>query len=406
MSTSTLSEIVESWGGLIQTGPFGSQLHQHDYSEEGIPVVMPKDIRNGRIDESGIARIPEGKASQLARHFLKAGSVVFPRRGEISKCAYIDEEQAGFLCGTGCIKIEPPEEKLRSKFLFYFLGLRQSVEWLERNAVGTTMLNLNTKILGGLKVPLFAPKKQDEIVEILSTYDDLIENNRRRIQLLEQAARLLYKEWFVHLRFPGHEHTQIIDGVPEGWERTTIAESASFISRGITPKYDDDAPGIVINQKCIRNRMVGLDFARRQSKQVPPAKIVQFGDVLINSTGAGTLGRVAQLLFEIEECTVDSHVTIVRPKEGVPVYYFGLHLTGLESYVATLGRGATNQTELSKDDIAAIEIVLPSSGSAQIFESIVAPSFRQIRVLSEQIERLIKARDLLLPKLMNGEVAV
>ena len=152
--------------------------------------------------------------------------------------------------------------------------------------------------------------------------------------------------------------------------------------------------------------MVNLDFARRQSKQVPPGKIVQFGDVLINSTGAGTLGRVAQLLFEIDECTVDSHVTIVRPKEGVPVYYFGLHLTGLESYVATLGRGATNQTELSKDDIAALEIVLPSSSSAQIFESIVAPSFSQIRVLSEQIERLIKARDLLLPKLMNREMAV
>ncbi len=152
--------------------------------------------------------------------------------------------------------------------------------------------------------------------------------------------------------------------------------------------------------------MVNLDFARRQSKQVPPGKFVQYGDVLIKSTGAGTLGRVAQLMFEIDECTVDSHVTIVRPKEGVPVYYFGLHLTGLELYVATLGRGATNQTELSKDDIAALEIILPSSSSAQIFESIVTPSFRQSRVLSEQIERLVKARDLLLPKLMNGEVAV
>lgn len=152
--------------------------------------------------------------------------------------------------------------------------------------------------------------------------------------------------------------------------------------------------------------MVNLDFARRQSKQVPPSKLVQFGDVLINSTGTGTLGRVAQLMLEIDECTVDSHVTIVRPREDVPVYYFGLHLTGLESYIATLGRGATNQTELSKDVIAALEIVLPSSRPAQMFESIVAPDFRQIRVLSAQIEKLIKARDLLLPKLMNGEVAV
>lgn len=131
-------------------------------------MVMPKDIRNGRVDESGIARIPESKASQFSRHYLKAGSVVFPRRGDISKCAYIDEEQAGFICGTGCITIEPPEDKLRARFLFYYLGLRQSIEWLERNAVGTTMLNLNTKILGGLKVSLLQPKNQDEIVVILS----------------------------------------------------------------------------------------------------------------------------------------------------------------------------------------------------------------------------------------------
>ncbi len=116
---------------------------------------------------------------------------------------------------------EPPEEKLRSKYLFYFLGLRHSVECLERNAVGKTMLNLNTKMLGGLKIPLLSPEKQVEIAKILSTYDDLIENNRRRIQLLEQAARLLYKEGFVHLRFPGHEHVKIKDGIPEGWEKTT-----------------------------------------------------------------------------------------------------------------------------------------------------------------------------------------
>jgi len=134
----TLGEIIQEHGGLIQTGPFGSQLHQYDYTKEGIPVVMPKDIRDGRICEVGVARVPEAKASQLSRHYLKAGSVVFPRRGEISKCAYIDEEQEGFLCGTGCIKIEPPEEILRSKFLYYHLGLRHSIDWLERNAVGTT----------------------------------------------------------------------------------------------------------------------------------------------------------------------------------------------------------------------------------------------------------------------------
>ena len=117
--TTTLGELIEAHGGLIQTGPFGSQLHQSDYSEEGVPVVMPKDIRGGRVDEDGIARVPETKAQELSRHSLKPGSIVFPRRGEISKCAYIDEAQAGFLCGTGCVKIEPPEKAIMLSCFVY-----------------------------------------------------------------------------------------------------------------------------------------------------------------------------------------------------------------------------------------------------------------------------------------------
>ena len=112
--------------------------------------------------------------------------------------------------------------------------------------------------------------QQRYIASILSAYDDLIENNRRRIQLLEQAARLLYKEWFVRLRFPGHEGVKVKDEVPEGWEKTTVGDVSSSISRGITPKYDEEASGIVLNQKCVRYQRVEMSQARRQSKVVPP----------------------------------------------------------------------------------------------------------------------------------------
>jgi type I restriction enzyme S subunit len=381
MSISTLSEIVESWGGLIQTGPFGSQLHQHDYSEQGIPVVMPKDIRNGRVDECGIARISEGKASQLSRHFLKAGSVVFPRRGEISKCAYIDEEQAGFLCGTGCIKIEPPEEKLRSKFLFYFLGLRQSVEWLERNAVGTTMLNLNTKILGGLKVPLFAPKKQDEIVEILSAYDDLIENNRRRIQLLEQAARLLYKEWFVHLRFPGHEHTQIIDGVPEGWRKKPLGTFAP-LKYGKALKNDDRVPGPfpVYGSSGI----VGIH-----------TKAFVLGPTII----VGRKGNVGSVYWSPDDChPIDTVYYIDSGNCSFFLYYALQQMTFISTDVAVPG--------LNRDFAHSRLMLVAEQKILRLFEETVSPLHQQTELLKRQNASLAKARDLLLPKLMNGEVAV
>jgi type I restriction enzyme, S subunit len=376
--------------------------------DEGVCIINQKCVRDGRVDFSP-SRLTHTNTKIAPEKYLQEGDILVNSTGTgtLGRTAFFLDQKGsrGATVDTHVTIVRADQKKVAPRYLAYLMRLKEpSIVNMARGA--TNQIELSAVNLGELQVWLHDLLAQYRIASVLSAYDDLIENNRRRIQLLEQAARLLYKEWFVHLRFPGHEHTPIIDGVPEGWEKTTIGESAAFISRGITPKYDDDAPCIVINQKCIRDRMVNLDFARRQSKQVPPGKLVQFGDVLINSTGAGTLGRVAQLLFEIDECTVDSHVTIVRPKEGVPAYYFGLHLTGLESYVATLGRGATNQTELSKDDIAALEIDLPSSRPAQIFESIVAPSFRQIRVLSEQIEKLIKARDLLLPKLMNGEVVV
>lgn len=379
------------------------------FADSGINYIKAEALNgDSTLDLSGGFYISEDVHQSLKRSILEEGDVLLTIAGaNIGKCGIVEERHlpANTNQAVGIMRVD--QQKIIPRFLYYWFKQPQTFRYIQGLNAQAAQPNINLSMLRNIEFPVPSMSEQQRIAEVLSAYDDLIENNRRRIQLLEQAARLLYEEWFVYLHFPGHEHTPIIDGVPEGWEKTIIGKSASLISRGITPKYDDDAPGsIVINQKCIRNRMVNLDFARRQSKQVPPQKLVQFGDVLINSTGAGTLGRVAQLLFEIDECTVDSHVTIVRPKENVPVYYFGLHLTGLESYVATLGRGATNQTELSKDDIAALEIVLPSSNSAQIFESIVAPTFRQIRILSEQIEKLIKARDLLLPKLMNREVAV
>ncbi len=381
MMTFTLNKIVEEWGGLIQTGPFGSQLHQSDYSEQGVPVVMPKDIRNGRVDESGIARIPAEKARQLSRHFLKAGSIVFPRRGEISKCAYINEEQAGFLCGTGCIKIEPPEEKLRSRFLFYFLGLRQCVEWLERNAVGTTMLNLNTKILGSLQIPLLPLTNQDQIASVLSAYDDLIDNNRRRIQLLEQAARLLYKEWFVRLRFPGHEHARIWDGVPEGWERKPLGAVAP-LKYGKALKNEDRVPG---------------PFPVYGSSGVLGTHIKPLvaGPTII----VGRKGNVGSVFWSVDACHPIDTVYYIDPEHCSCFLYYALQqMNFISTDVAVPG--------LNRDFAHSRLLLLAEQKILRLFEETVLPWHRQMDVLKRQNAALAKARDLLLPKLMNGEVAV
>ena len=222
---------------------------------------------------------------------------------------------------------------------------------------------------------------------------------------MEETARQLYQEWFVRLRFPGHEHTCITDGVPGGWQRRPVERLTTFLNRGIAPQYDDDVDGLVINQKCIRGGRLDLSLARRQSRQFKAERQVQLGDVLVNSTGEGTLGRVAQVFAPIANCTVDSHVTILRPSKETGRHYFGQALMEWEPRFSTMGRGATNQTELSCGQIGAAEILVPAESVVMLFEEFAEPVCRQVASLTEENDKLRAARDLLLPRLMNGEIA-
>ena len=214
----TLGELIESGQGFIQTGPFGSQLHARDYVDDGVPVVMPQQLGENEIHAAGIAHIRERDRDRLSRHVIRKGDIVFSRRGDVTRRAYITAKEEGWLCGTGCLLLRLEHPECDNRYLVRFLGLRYTRLYLTQRAIGATMPNLNQAILASVPVTLLPRKHQERIVDVLSAYDDLIENNRRRIQLLEQAARLIYKEWFVRLRFPGHEHVRVKDGVPEGWE--------------------------------------------------------------------------------------------------------------------------------------------------------------------------------------------
>lgn len=294
----------------------------------------------------------------------------------------------------------------KTNFLYLFYALMHHRHELLQLVVAGAQRNLSGGIIRKFSVTWFPLTVQNRVADILSAYDDLIENNRRRMALLEESARLIYREWFVRLRFPGYEHTPIVDGVPQGWERKTLAQLTSFLKRGITPTYDDDAEGLVVNQKCIRDGRVNLELARNQSKEVKPERELQIGDVLVNSTGEGTLGRVAQVKVSLVNCTVDTHVTIVRPNESVGRHYFGQAVMDWEPRFSTMGKGATNQTELSPAAIGATDILMPPHTLLEQFETFAEPLYEQVSNLTGQNQKLRAARDLLLPRLMSGELAV
>lgn len=380
----------------IQTGPFGSQLHQSDYSESGIPVVMPKDLVGGKIVTDSIARVPTIHVERLSQHKIIPNDILYSRRGDVGRCAFATEEEAGWLCGTGCLRVTIDKCKVNPKFVFYQLQTSGSIGWVEKHAVGSTMLNLNTSILS--HVPIILPNKkiQDKIADILSAYDDLIENNQKQIKLLEEAAQRLYKEWFVDFRFPGHETTPIIDGLPEGWERKKLVEFANVVM-GQSPKseyYNSNKKGLPFHQGVgsYGNRFVIDDIYSSSFTRIAEANSILFS----------VRAPVGRLNITNNRIVIGRGLAAINHKEGLQHYLFYL-LKDTFFKDNIIGNGSIFAS-ISKDELLELSFVIPNKKLILTFEKIALSYDEKIKGLDKKSTLLIESRDRLLPKLMGGEM--
>ncbi len=300
------------------------------------------------------------------------------------------------------------EDSHSPEFVYYLL--RSQIENIRGRAAGAATPILNKTSFSNIELSVPLLPIQRRIASILCAYDDLIEVNRRRIAVLEEMARRLFDEWFVHFRFPGHEGHRMVETehgrLPEGWAVRTLETAAEYISRGIAPKYDDSAEPLVISQKCIRNGRLSLGPARRQSKPIPAQKLVRSGDILVNSTGTGTLGRIAQVESVPSNTTTDSHVTIIRPHPAINADYLGHAVSRLQTLFESMATGATNQMELNRSRIAATEILVPQLDIMDQYGVIARSNQAMIFALEQQNNALAASRDLLLPRLISGELSV
>ena len=188
---STLGAICELNGGVIQTGPFGSQLHASDYVAEGVPVVMPKDISGRRVDATTAARILPKDADRLSKHQLCGGDIVFSRRGDVEKHALIGDVERGWLCGTGCLLVRPGALRNVSGYLSRSLDLQQTKQWLTQHAVGATMPNLNTGILSAVPILLPADEVLASFERVASVFDERISESNATAQILTELRDTL-----------------------------------------------------------------------------------------------------------------------------------------------------------------------------------------------------------------------
>ncbi len=366
---------------------------------EELPYIGLEHVEQGSLHLSGI-----GSSKEVYSHKFrfKMGDILFGtlrpyfRKIVVAPCDGI--------CSTefSVVRAKNPDDQL---FVFYAMAQPLFIKYATTNSKGARP-RTKWKLYSDFELPHILPSQRRDLGKILSAYDDLIETNRRRIQLLEQAARLLYKEWFVHLRFPGHEHVKIKKGVPEGWEKTTIGKIGTIVT-GKTPSkknpsfYGSDVPFIKTPDMhgnaivVTTEEMLSEEGAQSQAnKTLPPRSIL-----------ISCIGSVGVVAFNGIASQTNQQINAIVPHSDIIRYWTFFMAKDLKPLLDGMGGGAT-MANVNKSKFSSIKIVIPPRTLLEQFNGVAIPIFDQIEKLSILNNRLAKSRDLLLPRLMNGEIAV
>ena len=278
---------------------------------------------------------------------------------------------------------------------------------------GAAQDNLSWKKLSTIEFPCPPIEVQHRIATILSRYDSLIENYQKQIKLLEEAAQRLYKEWFVDLRFPGHENTKIVDGVPEGWEKKTIDDVTCKVTTGLNPRKNfvlGKGSNYYVTIKNMADNTLFLDdrcdrVDNEALEKINKRSDLKIGDILFS--GIGTIGRVALVDIPTNNWNVSESVFTLRANDIVTKEFLYLMLLSpdMQNYCQSNAHGAA-QKGIRMADLKAYSFNLPPFGVIQKFTNLVTPTIKKVSSIRNQIRLLTEARDRLLPKLMSGEIAV
>ena len=396
----------------IQTGPFGSQLHQSDYVDVGIPSIMPVNIGDRmNISTEKIVYITEEDATRLSRYRVQEGDIVYSRRGDVEKCAYIGKAEIGWLCGTGCLRIRIDSSKADSKFIAYYLSTEDMKSWISNNAVGTTMPNLNSSILQ--QVPLSMPSldEQIRIASILSSLDDKIDLLNRENATLEAMAETLFRQWF-------------IEEAKEDWEEGKLGDYVNETVGGEWGKENLEGDFIKPVQ-CIRGTDIAdLNVGLATKTPIRFIKESKFdkiepnnGDIIMEISGGTenqSTGRVTYINEDVKALfdypiIFSNFCRLLRIKEKY-TYFIYCYLRYLynQNELFNLENGSSGIKNLDYKALL-YELSYPMPNDKQQimdFNNKVRVYFKKINRNKQQIQTLIHTRDGLLPRLMSNELTI
>ena len=388
-----------------------------DYVSEGVPFYRGREVTEkykGNLDVSTELFITEEKFAEIEHKFgaPKLGDLLLTSVGTLGS-VYVVKPGDRFYFKDGNLTWFRNFKGLDSQFLFYWIGSPQGKAELQKCTIGSSQSAFTIVLLKGIEIALPPIPEQQRIAGILSAYDELIENSQRRIRILEAMARGLYREWFVHFRFPGHEnHPRVASALgefPEGWVVKSVAD-AFVISGGGTPSRKEDsfwqggsiqwysptdltkAGSMFIDDSSDHITAIGL---AQSSARLFPARSVML-------TSRATIGAIA--INTHEACTNQGFITCL-PNDRVPLYFLFQWLTENVPTFQRMASGATFK-EISRGVFKTIEFLQPPQALADQFEAVAAPMAEQVLALQRQIQNLRRTRDLLLPRLLSGQINV
>lgn len=383
-------------------------LHSTAYDEGcGYPLIRTPNIGRGRLILDDVHRVSEKVyIERNVRATPQEDDLILAREAPAGNVAIIGRNQKVCL-GQRTVLIRPDIKKVSSLYLMYYLLMPNQQYELLGTANGATVPHVNMSTIRRLPITLPNLETQKRVAKSINVYDDLIENNQKQIKLLDEAAQRLYKEWFVDLRFPGHENVEIVDGVPEGWQYKKVSSFGAVIT-GKTPStaksqyYGGEVPFIKIPDMhkgifpLVTEVTLSLEGANSQKNKFIPK----------NSIMVSCIATVGLVNISIEDCQTNQQINSIVLADERSLYYLYFAMKDLKSLLDGVGSNGATMTNVNKEKFSNLSILCPDTLLLEKYYEYSKPLFDKILNLSKNINYLTEARDRLLPKLMSGEIEV
>lgn len=389
----------------IQTGPFGSQLHNKDYADEGTPIVTVEHLGNRHFTTQNLPLVSDTDKARLSKYILSEGDIVFSRVGSVDRCSYVSKAEDGWMFSGRCLRVRC-SSKAYPLYVYYYFCLESIKQYIRNVAVGATMPSINTQIMSEIPISLPSLEEQRRIAGILGAIDDKIENNRRINTNLELQAQALYKQWFV-------------DNRSDDWEEKPLAEIAEFIG-GYSYKGNELVDTSTMAMATIKNferkggfKVEGFKDIVASSKLkaeqhaklfdilVAHTDLTQNADVIGNAEILLTCGKYSDIIFSMD-------LVKVLPKACFPYKYLLAALLKNPYFKAhCLGYvNGTTVLHMSKKALPEYVVACPINLEAEKMNCAFKAYYHKMAEILQENETLATLRDTLLPKLMNGEIKV